>query len=92
MGSSSAILALALALALVLGRGARTAGLGMALGLLGSAAVAHLLANRLYGTGPMDPLAFPFAALLLGLVCFLASLVPALRAASLDPAPVLREN
>ncbi|WP_316414960.1 ABC transporter permease [Mesoterricola silvestris] len=79
-------------LALVLGRGARRVGIGMALGLLGSSAVAHLLANRLYGIGPMDPIAFSFAALVLGLVCFLASLIPALRAASVDPAQVLRGN
>jgi putative ABC transport system permease protein len=76
----------------VLGRGARQVGLGMLLGLFGSAAVAHLLASRLYGIGPLDPTAFSFAALLLGMACFFASLIPALRAASLDPAQVLRAN
>ncbi|MDQ3997095.1 MAG: ADOP family duplicated permease [Gemmatimonadota bacterium] len=75
---------------LVLGEGLRVAAIGAVVGLVAALAGSRLLAAALYGIAPSDPatLAFVVAALL-G-VCAAAVLVPALRAASADPAQELR--
>ncbi|WP_306599057.1 hypothetical protein [Geothrix sp. 21YS21S-2] len=46
----------------------------------------------LFGIGPLDPAAFAAATLVMGSASFIASLIPALRAAALDPAQILRMN
>jgi putative ABC transport system permease protein len=79
-------------LELVLRRGARQVALGMGLGLAGSWLTAHFMESMLFGIGPMDLVSFASASLILGIACFIASLIPALRAAALDPALVLRLN
>jgi ABC-type lipoprotein release transport system permease subunit len=48
------------------------------------------MASQLYGVGAYDPWAFAGAAVLLGSCAVLASLVPARRAASIEPMQALR--
>jgi putative ABC transport system permease protein len=64
--------------------------LGCALGAAGAVATGSLIRSRLYGAAAMDPVAFGGAALLLLVTMVLASLVPARRAARVDPVEVLR--
>ena len=66
------------------------AGWGVALGLGGGVVVANLLRSVLYQVGPSDPWAYLVAGPLLVAVVALASLIPALRAARLDPMVALR--
>jgi predicted permease len=69
----------------------RLLGLGTFCGGAGALAGGRLIARLLYGVGPGDPLTL--AAVLVTIVSLgaLASLLPALRAARLDPARVLRD-
>jgi predicted permease len=63
---------------------------GTGLGLVLALAVARSAGSLLFGLRPNDPLMLAGAALLLGAVAFVASLLPALRAAQLDPMAALR--
>jgi putative ABC transport system permease protein len=64
--------------------------IGIALGVAGSFATSTLLARMVFGISPSDPWTMAAVALVLALVALLASAVPALRAARVDPASVLR--
>jgi len=75
---------------MVVGGGLRTALLGVALGLTGALAGTRALASQVYGVSTSDPLTLVGAiALLLGAAA-LASWIPAMRAARVDPAVSLR--
>ena len=63
---------------------------GLAVGIPAALFAGHLMASQLYGVGAYDPWAFAAAALLLGMCAVLASLVPARRAASIEPMQALR--
>ena len=76
----------------VVGEGLRLALLGAAVGVLLSLAVARTLRGMLYGIGAYDLVAFLAAPVLLGLVALLACLVPAWRAARLDPVVALHQE
>ncbi len=78
--------------ALVLRGALRQACLGLALGLPLAYAAARLLAHTLYQTSPFQPLLLLAAAALLLLASFLAALLPARRAASVDPVIALRSE
>jgi ABC-type antimicrobial peptide transport system permease subunit len=65
--------------------------LGLALGLLGAAALSHLLAPLLYHVSPWDPVSYAGIAILFVDVAFVACWLPARRALAVDPAAVLRE-
>jgi len=65
---------------------------GIAIGVLGTVALARLLTSFLYGVGSLDPVAFTAAAVLLLLIGVVAAFVPAHRASTVDPALVLREQ
>src|SRR5439155_1068217 len=58
---------------------------GLIGGIAASLALTRLIATMLYGVSPTDPLTFAAVALLLSLVALAANLVPARRAASVDP-------
>ncbi len=77
-------------LALVMGRGAVVVGLGLAFGMAGAAALTRVLGTLLYGVGAIDPATFGSTAALLGAVASFACLIPAIRAARVDPAIALR--
>ena len=79
-------------LRLVLGEAVALLGTGAALGLLGALAAGKALAAVLYGVTPTDPLTLGATALVLLQVGLLASAVPALRAARVEPLVALREE
>jgi putative ABC transport system permease protein len=76
---------------LVLGYGLRLGALGVAIGLAGGAAMSGVLSSILFGLSPLDPVAYAAAAALLLVVIFAVCLVPASRAARVDPIGALRE-
>jgi ABC-type antimicrobial peptide transport system permease subunit len=75
---------------LVLRQGLGVTAAGLALGLAGAAALSRLLESLLFGVEPLDAVAFAAAPLLLLAVAILACLVPARRAAAVDPTEALR--
>jgi putative ABC transport system permease protein len=77
-------------LKLVIGQGMKLAASGVALGLLVSFALTRLMKGLLFGVSPLDPLTFGAMTLLLTVVALLACLVPARRAAKIDPLVALR--
>jgi len=78
------------ALALVARESAAVVGAGLVLGSAGALASARLFAGLLFGVGPADPPALLAAVLVLGAISLAATLVPARRAALVDPAVALR--
>jgi putative ABC transport system permease protein len=72
-------------LRLVVADGVGMAGAGVVLGGIGAVALGRVLATRLYGVSAVDPLTFAAVACLLLGVAAAASIVPALRAARIDP-------
>jgi len=79
-------------LGLVFRAAAKLALAGCAIGLLGAAAASQLLRSFLFGVGPFDPLVLSLAAVFILFLALLASLLPALRAASIDLMHALRTN
>ena len=77
-------------LRLILGEGMRLVALGGAVGLVAALTLARLLKSLLFEVGPHDPLSFVGVALLLVAVSTLATLLPARRAASIQPMDALR--
>jgi ABC-type antimicrobial peptide transport system permease subunit len=65
---------------------------GLLLGLLLCAAMLPAMRSVLYGVGAYDVRTILSMLLTLGAVALLASTVPALRVASIDPAKTLREE
>jgi ABC-type antimicrobial peptide transport system permease subunit len=63
---------------------------GSVIGLGIAAGVAQLLTGLLYGISPTDPISFAGSALLLATVALIASVLPARRAASVNPVEALR--
>jgi putative ABC transport system permease protein len=79
-------------LALVLREGASTALLGIALGSAGGYAIGRAMQGMWYKVGAFDPLAFGTVAVTLLATALLACLVPARRAASVEPMTALRQG
>lgn len=63
---------------------------GLALGLLAALALTRALERLVFGVSTTDPLTFVSLPVVLAVVAFLASLVPALRATKVDPLDALR--
>lgn len=79
-------------LKLVIGQGGRLASMGIMLGLVGAFALSRVLEKMLFGVTASDRVTFAGAAVLLGAVAFVASVIPALRAARVDPITALRQD
>jgi ABC-type antimicrobial peptide transport system permease subunit len=77
-------------LGLVFWSAAKLALAGCAVGLLGAAAASRLLQSFLFGVSPFDPLVLAVAGVVVVMLALAASLLPARRAASIDPMIALR--
>ena len=75
---------------MILGQGLRLLGMGIAIGLLGSVALARVIVAQLWGVSPYEPLTFASVAILLLSIGLLACWVPARRATRIDPTTALR--
>ncbi|MDB4874892.1 MAG: efflux transporter, permease protein [Gemmatimonadetes bacterium] len=78
--------------ALVVGQGGRLAVAGIVFGLAGSFALTRFLRTLLFGIGPNDPVTLGGVVALLSLVTLAACLIPAMRAARVDPSWALRSE
>jgi ABC-type antimicrobial peptide transport system permease subunit len=79
-------------LVLVIRQAAWPVGIGIVAGIVLSAGATRVLSTQLFSVTPSDPLTFAAVALGLTAIAILASLVPARRAASVDPNKALRMN
>jgi putative ABC transport system permease protein len=77
-------------LGMVVKQGMVVALVGVILGLAGAAAVSRVLSSVLYDVSPIDPMSFGVASLLLLGVALVANIIPAQRAARVDPVTALR--
>jgi ABC-type antimicrobial peptide transport system permease subunit len=77
---------------LVLRRGLALAGIGTALGLGATFATGRVVASRLYQVDPTAPALLAAATGIVVLVVALTTLMPAIRAARISPAGVLRPD
>jgi putative ABC transport system permease protein len=77
---------------MVLGQGMVLVMLGLLIGTIGAMLAARLVASLLFGVDETDPLVFASAAVTLAAAAVLANLIPAWRAARLDPQAALREE
>ena len=68
------------------------AGGGIVLGLVTAVGVTRLLRSWLFGVEPLDASTFLGTGLLLAVMALLASAIPAVRGASVDPVRVLRAD
>jgi ABC-type antimicrobial peptide transport system permease subunit len=75
---------------LVVRQGMTLAGLGVAIGLGASFALARLIQSFLFGVTASDPLVFVGVPLVLGAVALLAVWLPATRASRVHPIEALR--
>jgi len=75
---------------LVLRQGAMLIGTGLAAGLLLALAAGRLIEGFLYQVQPLDAWTYLFAALLLTCIGLIATLIPAQRAAAIEPMQALR--
>jgi ABC-type antimicrobial peptide transport system permease subunit len=74
-------------------RGAlRLAAIGVGLGVAGAFGVTRFLGSFLFGVSPMDPTTLGGVAFVLVAVTVVASWLPALRAARVDPMAALRSD
>ena len=71
---------------------ARLTGAGIAVGLVGAWGATRLLAALLFGVSAVDPVTFAVVATGLAIVALVASCVPVMRAAAVDPVIALREE
>ena len=79
-------------LGLVLGQGLRLVAIGLVLGLAGALAVARLLTDLLYEIGPWDVGTYLGTIVVLASAALLATLLPAIRAATISPVIVLQQE
>jgi predicted permease len=77
---------------MVLREGLMLVGVGLALGLVGAAALHKIVASQIYGVQPSDPLVLGSVSVLLAGIALAACAVPARRAIRIDPVEVLRHE
>jgi ABC-type antimicrobial peptide transport system permease subunit len=73
-------------------QGLRVAGFACVCGLVLSIAFTRLLSSMLYGVSASDPMTLSIVTAIVLAVAAIASLVPAIRGAGLDPMRVLRDE
>jgi len=67
-------------------------GIGLALGVPAAIGAGKLMSDQLFAVKPWDPVMLTMATLLLGLAALLASVIPARRAAGVEPIVALRNE
>jgi putative ABC transport system permease protein len=77
-------------LKLVLWRAMLLAAIGIGIGIAGAVAMTRYLSTLLFGVKPIDTITFIGVAIVLAAVVLVACLVPARRAAKIDPLEALR--
>ena len=77
---------------LMVGKGLYLSAIGIAIGLLAAFALTRVLASMLVEVKPTDPATFVSVAVLFLFIAVMASWLPALRAAGLDPTTALRNE
>ena len=77
---------------LVIGEGARLIAFGWLLGTAAALYTADWIRSLLFGVQPGDPATYAFASLVIVLAGLAGSMLPALRAAKVDPAVALRAD
>ena len=75
---------------LVLGEGMKLAGIGVVIGLALAFGLTRLLKTLLFGVNASDPVTFVAVTLILTAVALAASVIPARRAATVEPLEALR--
>jgi ABC-type lipoprotein release transport system permease subunit len=75
---------------MVLGGAFGQVGAGLAIGIPAAIAAGRLMSAQLFGVKPWDPVMLMLAVGLLGLAALVASLIPAWRAAGIEPMRALR--
>ena len=75
---------------LVLGEALQPVALGAAVGVVSAIAATRVLASQLFGVSPTDPLTIAAVVAMLVGVALVASVIPARRAASIDPTRALQ--
>jgi putative ABC transport system permease protein len=79
-------------LALVVGRGLVAPAAGLTIGLLAALALTRVLVHTLFETSPTDPFTLAAVVVTLIVTAFLACVLPASRAARIDPVVALRHE
>ncbi|HEV8146360.1 MAG TPA: ABC transporter permease [Bryobacteraceae bacterium] len=79
-------------IAMVVGQEMRMVLAGLAVGLIAALAFARVLGTFLFGVPPTDPFTFATVAVLMLCVAVVACLIPAIRAARVDPFETLRSD
>jgi len=77
---------------LMVGKGLYLSAIGIGIGLVGAFFLTRILASMLLEVKPTDPATFVAVAALFLVIAFLASWLPAVRAAGLDPTTALRNE
>jgi putative ABC transport system permease protein len=67
-------------------------GIGLAIGIPAAIGAGKLMSDQLFGVKPWDPVMLSLATLLLALAALLASVIPARRAAGVEPMVALRNE
>ena len=75
---------------MVLGGAFSQVGIGLTLGLPAAIGAGKLMASQLFGVEPWNPVMLMLATLLLGVAALVASVLPAWRAAGVEPMTALR--
>jgi putative ABC transport system permease protein len=76
-------------LGLIMASGLKLVAVGIVIGLAGAAGTARLIAAQLANVRPLDPLVYASVAMFFAVVAALACLMPASRAARIDPVAAL---
>lgn len=77
---------------MVMGEVGRIVIVGVAIGMILTLSVARLVSAFLYGVKPSDPVTMVLSAVVLAAVAICAAMLPAWRAARLDPVTALRDH
>jgi len=67
-------------------------GIGLGIGIPAAIGAGSLMSSQLFGVAPWNPLLLAGATMLLGLAALCAAVIPARRAATIDPAQALRSE